>query len=72
MDASLSLNGTRTDRFRKNGWGRNFVLDTKIAFKWKNWEPYIEIDNLLDRYYEPHDGYPASGITYTFGILREF
>ena len=39
MDASFSLNGTRTDGFRKN---------------------------------EPHDGYPAPGITYTFGIVREF
>ena len=49
-----------------------FVLDAKIAFKLKDWEAYIEIDNLLDRYYEPRDGYPAPGITYTFGIMREF
>ena len=39
VDVLFSLNGTRTDGFRKN---------------------------------EPHDGYPAPGITYTFGIVREF
>ncbi len=49
-----------------------FVLDTKVTFKRKGWELYAKIDNLMDKYYEPHDGYPAPGRTYTFGISKEF
>ncbi|MDY0321777.1 MAG: TonB-dependent receptor [Arcobacteraceae bacterium] len=45
-----------------------FLANSKIEYKYKNMKFYMEIENLLDKAYEVHIGYPSAGRTYLFGI----
>lgn len=46
----------------------HFVADTKIEYSYGNKKFYVEIENLFDKPYDAHIGYPTAGRTYLFGI----
>jgi iron complex outermembrane receptor protein len=45
-----------------------FLANSKIEYKYKNMKLYTEIENLFDKDYEVHVGYPSAGRVYLFGM----
>lgn len=45
-----------------------FVANSKIEYEYKNMKFYIEVENLLDKDYYVHLGYPAVRRAYLFGL----
>jgi vitamin B12 transporter len=48
------------------------VADAKLAYRFSDLSAYVEVDNLFDREYEVHVGYPAAGRSFLFGITYLF
>ncbi len=45
-----------------------FIANSKIEYEYKNMKFYVEVENLFDKDYYVHLGYPAAGRTYLFGL----
>lgn len=45
-----------------------FLANSKVEYKHKSMKFYVEIENLLDKQYEVHVGYPSAGRVYLFGM----
>jgi iron complex outermembrane receptor protein len=45
-----------------------FTTNSKVEYNYKKIKFYVEVENLLDKDYDVHIGYPAAGRTYLFGL----
>ncbi|MDQ1325538.1 MAG: Plug protein [Campylobacterota bacterium] len=45
-----------------------FSANSKVEYGYKNMKFYVEVENLFDKDYDVHIGYPAAGRTYLFGM----
>ena len=65
---SDSYNNTANTQILKS----HFVADAKITYRFSDLSAYVEADNLFDRSYEVHVGYPAAGRAFLFGVTYLF
>ena len=75
-ELAIHLNGTyigsRKD-YTTHETGNYFVANTKMTYHVdKNWDIYLKINNLFDRYYQSVYGYASAERSYYLGVQAKF
>ncbi|MEW6409174.1 MAG: TonB-dependent receptor [Nitrospirota bacterium] len=76
-DGSLIFRGKYVDRRFDDSANTEvlnsyFVADAKLAYQINKVNLFFEVNNLFDKVYYAHLGYPSEGRTYTAGLSCEF